>query len=580
MDPSRKRALGDGSSNGGDSSKVQMVPHSDKKKVCRYCKREFKCGRGLGGHIKFHSKGRKMTKFSTRMNKRSGFRSFSAPPSLSRSSQVRGGEITDLSKFLNGTGWKVQKKRGASEARGKGVVVSPYSSSDDDDDYIECDEYDSCDEDDYDSIRLRKKLRRRGIIGNAHNICWTRRMLMCKVCDQFFRTYYALLCHVSEYLPIEGDEKENGKKGAEADRVAVAEESEGDAEGGVEKKEQGKGDVVIGDNNEGFGGVEGEKRNEEKGEKVDQVVGEAAAAEKNEEDAEGVAEVGGKEVQGKEDVTMGDNNEGFGGVEGEKENGEKGEEVEQVVGEAAAAVKHEGDTEGCIEVGEKKDQGKDAVMGEKESEEKGEEVEQVVDEGDAAEEKEGDAEGGDEVGGKEEQGKEDVVMGERESEEKGEEVEQVVGKGDAEGGVEAGEKEEQGEDVVMGEKESEENGEEVEEQVVGEGAAAEEQEGDAEDSVEVGEEEEQGKEDVVMGEEVGEKEEEEKEDVVMEDNNDEGFGGVEDGMDTKEFNEEVAEMGEKSGGGGGSKDEQMSTPVAPPKMLEFDLNEMPPEEED
>ncbi|KAL2322288.1 hypothetical protein Fmac_026667 [Flemingia macrophylla] len=89
--------------------------------------------------------------------------------------------------------------------------------------------------------------------------------------------------------------------------------------------------------------------------------------------------------------------------------------------------------------------------------------------------------------------------------------------------------------------------------------AAKEHEGRVEDSVAVGEK----------------KEESEQDATVVEIN--EGFGAAEEAVEAKEFNEVDDHVGEENDGSDGSED---NDPIAPPKILNFDLNEMPPEEED
>nr|KYP54572.1 Anaphase-promoting complex subunit cdc20 [Cajanus cajan] len=213
-----------------------VVPSSSTKRVCLHCKREFSCGRALGGHMKVHTKGRKKFQFTrTKMSKwRVSRPSSSAPPK--RSTKASGADhhrkTTDSSKSL--LRWKVQKKRGSNEEKNKTVAAPDDSSSDDD--YIECHQDDSCDEDDYDNIRLRKKLRRFGFNGTAHKICWTRRVMMCKVCNQFFKTFVGVFQHVDEKDPTSDTEQENA--------------GEGPSTRGV-----GEVDAAMGDNNAGSGEV-------------------------------------------------------------------------------------------------------------------------------------------------------------------------------------------------------------------------------------------------------------------------------------------------------------------------------------
>ncbi|XP_020228587.1 uncharacterized protein LOC109809633 [Cajanus cajan] len=218
------------------SATKKVVPSSSTKRVCLHCKREFSCGRALGGHMKVHTKGRKKFQFTrTKMSKwRVSRPSSSAPPK--RSTKASGADhhrkTTDSSKSL--LRWKVQKKRGSNEEKNKTVAAPDDSSSDDD--YIECHQDDSCDEDDYDNIRLRKKLRRFGFNGTAHKICWTRRVMMCKVCNQFFKTFVGVFQHVDEKDPTSDTEQENA--------------GEGPSTRGV-----GEVDAAMGDNNAGSGEV-------------------------------------------------------------------------------------------------------------------------------------------------------------------------------------------------------------------------------------------------------------------------------------------------------------------------------------
>ncbi|KAK7401062.1 hypothetical protein VNO78_12374 [Psophocarpus tetragonolobus] len=231
MDHFEKRVSSERNNNGGDDDNIQMVADSDGKRVCSYCKREFHCARGLGGHLKVHSKDKK------RMNKRRECGSSSEAPQKMMNNEVRSGdEIIDLSKFLEGCGWVVKKKRG-SNALNQSKVMEYESSIDD---YIECNSDDSCDEDDYDNIRLRIKLRRYGFTSASHNICWTRRMLMCKGCNKYFKTFHAMFCHVEE------SKRENEDDGGEEvgqvvnEAAAAVEEPKGNAEDGSEEVKKEK----------------------------------------------------------------------------------------------------------------------------------------------------------------------------------------------------------------------------------------------------------------------------------------------------------------------------------------------------
>ena len=117
-----------------------------------------------------------------------------------------GAEIHDMSKSLVGCGWKRKGRRGSNDDTSKLMRWNRYPYSDDDE-YEECDVEDSCDEDDYDNIKLRKWLRSRGYATGAHKICWTRRMLMCKVCNQYFRTLSAVMSHVDECALTNSDDQ-------------------------------------------------------------------------------------------------------------------------------------------------------------------------------------------------------------------------------------------------------------------------------------------------------------------------------------------------------------------------------------
>ncbi|KAG2394617.1 hypothetical protein LR48_Vigan10g069600 [Vigna angularis] len=262
MDLSGKRisVSGEGSSSNGGAggSNLQLVPYSENKKVCPFCQREFKCGKSLGGHIKVHKKSRRTLKFThKKKSNRRGIGSSSAltiptPLNVVRVCEIvaplrivengasgaavttlrilangasgveeplridetgaSGGEIHDMSMSLVGCGWKTKGRRGSNEETEKLMRANHYSYSDDE--YEECDVEDSCDEDDYDNIKLRKWLRSRGYGTGAHKICWTKRMLMCKVCNQYFRTLSGVISHVDE-CALTNSEVEMEREGSE-----------------------------------------------------------------------------------------------------------------------------------------------------------------------------------------------------------------------------------------------------------------------------------------------------------------------------------------------------------------------------
>ncbi|WVY95103.1 hypothetical protein V8G54_034191 [Vigna mungo] len=149
-----------------------------------------------------------------------------------------GAEIHDMSMSLVGCGWKTKGRRGSNEDTNNLMRANRYSYSDDE--YEECDVEDSCDEDDYDNIKLRKWLRSRGYATGAHKICWTKRMLMCKVCNQYFRTLSAVISHVDE-CALTNSEVEMEREGSEENgRIevdqAVGEQQNGNGEGEVTKR--------------------------------------------------------------------------------------------------------------------------------------------------------------------------------------------------------------------------------------------------------------------------------------------------------------------------------------------------------
>ncbi|KAK7333769.1 hypothetical protein VNO80_30546 [Phaseolus coccineus] len=324
MDLSGKRVSGEGSSSNGGAgaSNLQLVPYSENKKVCPSCQREFKCGKSLGGHIKVHKKSRRTCKFTHK--KKSNRRGFGSSLALTCptvvNEDVRGGEIVaplrivengasgaavtplrilqngandaeaplrineigagdaeaplridetgasgaeihDMSMSLVGCGWKTKGRRGSNEETNQVMIVNHSSYSDDE--YEECDVEDSCDEDDYDNIKLRKWLRSRGYATRAHKICWTRRMLMCKVCNQYFRTLSAVISHVDECAltnsEIEMEEEIERERNEENGRVEVDQV----VDNGVAEQQNGNGempdDAPVTKDNGGSSGV-GEKQ--------------------------------------------------------------------------------------------------------------------------------------------------------------------------------------------------------------------------------------------------------------------------------------------------------------------------------
>ncbi|KAL2322287.1 hypothetical protein Fmac_026666 [Flemingia macrophylla] len=214
-DPSEER-VSEGYLNGGGGKNMQLVPYSNNsvmvtgqgrnngqlvpyshnnnvvptKKVCRYCNREFKCGRSLGGHIRIHTMVRKRSRLTRR--KMNNSRKASPPPSPEPLPMLR---------------WTVKKKRSTSV-----VIVAAPADSSSDDDHIECHEDDSCDEDDYANIRLRRRLRRHGFTNTGHKISWAKRIMICKVCNQEFKTIVNVYHHVKEKPPTYDSENE-GEKG-------------------------------------------------------------------------------------------------------------------------------------------------------------------------------------------------------------------------------------------------------------------------------------------------------------------------------------------------------------------------------
>ncbi|CAJ1965458.1 unnamed protein product [Sphenostylis stenocarpa] len=283
MDLSGKRVSGEGSSSSGGAgaSNLQLVPYSENKKVCRFCQREFKCGRSLGGHIKVHNKSRRTIKFThKKKSNRRGFGSSSTPASLrvengaSGAAPVRivergaeitepamidnretGAQIHDVSMSLLGCGWRTKRRRGSNEETNHTIIVNHSYSQDE---YVECDVEDSCDEDDYDNIKLRKWLRGRGYATGAHKICWTRRMLMCKVCNQYFRNLSGVITHVDECALSNSEMEMENVRNEEVDQVdgEAGEQQEGNGEGEVGRMPE---DAALRKGNGGSSGV-GEKQ--------------------------------------------------------------------------------------------------------------------------------------------------------------------------------------------------------------------------------------------------------------------------------------------------------------------------------
>ncbi|KAK7401060.1 hypothetical protein VNO78_12372 [Psophocarpus tetragonolobus] len=115
------------------------------KKSCPYCKRKFNCGRGLAGHIKIHLNKQGVNNFSQAMEQKmsmgGGYGSFAAACLRISDDKVNNGENLDLSKFLVGCGWMVQRKRSSVETKNKMVLLKSNSSFGV---YDECDSDDSC----------------------------------------------------------------------------------------------------------------------------------------------------------------------------------------------------------------------------------------------------------------------------------------------------------------------------------------------------------------------------------------------------------------------------------------------------
>ncbi|KAK7306808.1 hypothetical protein VNO77_44767 [Canavalia gladiata] len=209
----KKKNDGASSEVGSNGSNLVFLYFVSGKKVCRFCKREFSCGRALGGHIRLHYK--EIRKRNTIKLQCSG-----APSTVTTMRHnTREGEgegegdnhdddgAVDLSKTLSGFGWRVQKKRGGiceGNKRKRNKIIPSVSQCYDDDDEEEC--FDDDDDDNDDDKMLRETLKS---YGSAHKICRTRRLYRCKVCDMVFPTIHAVLCHVNESSTTDDDEEDD-----------------------------------------------------------------------------------------------------------------------------------------------------------------------------------------------------------------------------------------------------------------------------------------------------------------------------------------------------------------------------------